>query len=667
LDEQRIREEKIRDLLVKLTSSDEAVNETAFSSLSLYFLEQDIDLVFDSLLRRSDTQSIYWLIKYLVAIERPYGFEKILLLLQNDNEAIREEAMLAVKRIDPESRGDLLIQMLFFKWDNVACFAATELGELALVKSVLPLLEALKNSKRKENNAICIVRALGKIRDIRSFTALERLVKESSGKLQEETLFSLSKFARKVGFKYLKKCLQSHDPEIKKIAYLSIAKFKPFGWEKIIGNALLNEPNKELKLRILSSLDAIDSFWLFGIIFGLASSPAASAEKILAESVIKRLKTHKFLKWLLRLKKNLPAQKTETLLRFLSEYQQESVVFTVLKDYYFNSTEKKFRLLAIECMGKINDPRACAFLKEIIKEGKIFSYAASLAMRNYITKENRHLLADMLLLGQEKYLLESQVFLNFILHLPHGYFLSAQLETVIEAMLNSQVAQLRMLAVRCLEKSKDKNSLFRIMELILQEKDTLVRDSCLKSLRSLVNYDQDNLEVILRRFFKEKNLFHSVFMIFRSVQVKKEIFDQLMAMIFEYYRQEREMLESNPRQLSRLILLLKALTSKHKAFLMEYLYSQQLSDSERWVMMRVINLSDIYEAGGLDFDFLARQCREVNPSVKEEYIKFFRKLEHPSRAIALQVFEEFAAPLENSAREGALKTISGWLEKSQRN
>ncbi|MDD4899773.1 MAG: hypothetical protein PHT31_04890 [Candidatus Omnitrophica bacterium] len=667
MDEQRIREEKIRDLLVKLTSSDEAVNETAFSSLSLYFLEQDIGLVFDSLVRRADTQSIYWLIKYLVAIERPYGFEKILMLLQNDNEAIREEAMLAVKRIEPESRGDLLIQMLFFKWEDVVCFAANELGELALVKSVVPLLEALKNSKRRENNAICIVRALGKIRDIRSFTALERLVKESSGKLQEETLFSLSKFARKVGFKYLKKCLQSQDAEIKKIAYLSIAKFKPFGWEKIIGNALLNEPNKEIKLRILSSLDAINSFWLFGIIFDLASGPAACAEKTLAESVIRRLKTHKFLKWLLRLQKNLPAQKTGALLCFLCEYQQESAVFAMLKDYYSNSPEKKIRLLAIECMGKINDKNARVFLKDIIKEGSIFSYAASLALRNYITKENRYLLAEMLLLGQEKYLLESQVFLNFILHLPHEYFLSAQLETVIEAMLNSQVAQLRMLAVRCLEKSRDKNSLFRIMELILQEKDALVKDSCLKSLRYLVSYDQDNLEVVLRRFFKEKNLFSPVFMLFRSVQVKKEIFDKLIAMILEYYLQEREALDNNYRQLSRLILLLKALISKHKAFFMEYLSGRQLSDSQRWIMMRVVNLSDIHEAGGLDFDFLARQCREVKPSVKEEYIKFFRKLEHPSRVITLRVFEEFSAPLENPARDGALKTISGWLENSRRN
>ncbi|MDD2752289.1 MAG: HEAT repeat domain-containing protein [Candidatus Omnitrophica bacterium] len=667
MDERRIREEKIRDLLVKLTSVDELVNEGAFSSLSLYFLEPDIELIFESLIRRADTQSIYWLIKYLVAIERPYGFEKILLLLQNENEAIREEAMLAVSKIDSESRGDLLIQMLFFKWEEVVCFAAAELGELALTKATLPLIDALGRSKGKEKALICIVRALGKIRDIRSFQVLERLVKESSGKLQEETLFALSKFTRRISIKYLKKCLQSQDPEIKKIAYLSVVKFKPFGWEKIIGNALINEPDKELKLRILSSLGTIRSFWLFRIIFDLASSPAISVESTLAESVIKRLKTRKFLKWLLCLKKGIPAQKTGSLLRFLSEYQQEETVFFILKDYYQNCPENKFRLLAIECMGTINDARACAFLKDIVKEGGVFSYAASLSLRNYITKENRHLLVEMLLLDQEKHILEVQVFLNFILCLPQSYFLSAELETVLGGLLVSRIAQLRMLAVRCLEKSRDRNSLFRIMELIIQERNWLVRSSCLKSLRLLANHNHDNLELILRRFLREKCSFYPAHIVFRSVSVKKEIFDKLMSMVFEYFREQKIFLQNNPRALAGLILLLKGLAMKHKAFFMEYLSSRQLSDDERGIMMRVVNLSDIHEAGGLDFDFMARQCRNAALNTKEEYINFFRKLAHPSRAIILEVFSEFSQQAQNPARDNALLTISGWLEKSQRN
>ncbi|MDD5594840.1 MAG: hypothetical protein PHY94_01210 [Candidatus Omnitrophica bacterium] len=664
LDEQRIREEKIRDLLVKLSSANELVSQEAFNSICLYFFDRDIDIIYESLAYKADTQSIYWLIKYLVSVERPYGFEKILLLLDNENEAIREEAVLAVSKIDVDSRIELLVRMLSFKWEEVVCSSATALGELAVTKATLPLLELLEKSAGKEKVSIAIVRALGKIRDMRAFVVLERMVKETTGKLQEEALFALSKYTRKVSFKYLKKCLQSEDLGIKKIAYLAVIKFKPRGWENIISNGLLNETDQELKIRILSSLSVIDSSSLFRVIFNLACGQKSSILQTMAESVIRRLKSRRIFTWLLHLQKGSSAREEENFLKLISDYQEEGVVFSILKRYYLNSKENKFKLLSIECMGKIRDERAYHFLRDIIREKGPFSYSASLSLRGYINSARRELLNEMLLLDPKIYSLEIQVFLNFILSLPQENPLLPELEACVEKLLGSGIRQLRLLAVRCLERSGNKNSFLKLLDMITIEHDPLIRSSILKSLRFVLNKSPEHLEIILGRFFQEPHLFSATYMIFGSVSVSKESFDKLLEILFEYFRKNKGALEASRLDLAHLILLLKALSTKHKLFFVEHLREAKLNDDEYWMMMKVINLTDIHEASGLGFDFMAEQCRRGSKNTRAQYLSFFQKLPHPSRKIMLEVFSEFGAEENILAREKAEQAISSWLSKS---
>ena len=664
MDEQRIREEKIRDLLVKLVSANELVNQEAFDSLCLYFFDRDIDIIHESLAYKADTQSIYWLIKYLVSVERPYGFEKILLLLDNENEAIREEAVLAVSKIDVDSRIELLIRILFLKWEEVVCSAATALGELAVTKATLPLLEVLEKSTGKEKISIAIVRALGKIRDMRSFVVLERMVKESSGKLQEEILFALSKYTRKVSFKYLKKCLQSQDPEIKKIAYLAVIKFKPKGWENIISNGLLDEADQELKIRILSSLDVIGSISLFRVIFNLACGTKVSIQRTMAESVIRRLKSRRVFRWLLHRQKKIPPQEKENFLTFISDYQNERVVFDILKRQYLNSKENKFKLLGIACMAKINDERAHHFLKDIVRSKGPFSYSASLSLRGYINSARRELLNEMLLLDPQAYTLEIQVFLNFILSLPEENSLLPELDACVEKLLGSGIRQLRLLAVRCLERSGRKTSFLKLLEIMTVEHDPLIKSSGLKSLRFVLNKSPENLEIILGRFFQEPRLFSTIYMIFESVSVSRDSFDKLLENLFEYFRKNKAVVESSRLDFAHLILLLKALSMKHKAFFVEHLREVKLNDDERWMMMKVINLTDIHEASGLGLDFMAEQCKAGSKNTRAQYLSFFQKLPIPSMAIMLEVFSEFGAEENFLGREKAEQAISSWLAKS---
>jgi len=89
LDERKLIEDKIQSLLPSLFSRVESKREEAFRALCLYLEDRDIDYTYDALMRRGDALGMHWLIRYLVEIERPRGFEKILLLAENENEAVR--------------------------------------------------------------------------------------------------------------------------------------------------------------------------------------------------------------------------------------------------------------------------------------------------------------------------------------------------------------------------------------------------------------------------------------------------------------------------------------------------------------------------------------------------------------------------------------------------
>ena len=125
-----VREKNIQSLLLMVLDPKGANVEAAFESLCLYFRDGDIDFIYKALTERGDNQSAYWLVNYLVAVERPYGFNKLFSLAADRKEFIRQHASAGISRIDPSYRIELLEKMLDFVWEKQVSFAAHQSNTL---------------------------------------------------------------------------------------------------------------------------------------------------------------------------------------------------------------------------------------------------------------------------------------------------------------------------------------------------------------------------------------------------------------------------------------------------------------------------------------------------------------------------------------------------------
>ena len=664
MDELGVRGENIILLLENLYSKNALLREDSFGSLRLYFDSPDIELIFNFLLRRADTQSLYWLIRYLVAVGSSLAYAKILLLLGNQNQAIRQEAASALVKIEPDQRADLLIRMLSFPWKEEVCFAAGELGKLRLNKATIPLLEALKKYGDDEEVCLCIIEALGLIRDLRAFGPLERLAKKSKGRQQEEALAALSRFAARLNYRFLVKLVDSENLNIRKIAYQVAARSGLISREKILSLGLLRETDQNLKLLILGGITSIGSKRLFEVIFRISCQKDDFEFSALGESVIRRNKSRRAFKWLLAVEKISPDPERAAALRYLSDYQEERRVFEVLRARYLYQQRGAVRLTAIECLGKLKDDRCPGFLRDVVKANNEFSFSAAFSLINFVESAGFSFIEDTFTFPGAGPTLLDKAFLYFLLNLPQGNELAGNIERRICDYLKADSWQLRYLAIRCLGKSLKKESIARILEIIRLDDNPMVRKACLKSLRDILSRDPSKIAAVLDNFLHDDHMFYAVYRILERIEVRQPFLPQIIVMILENIRRRKNRSEHQALRLSRMILLLRVLAQRNKSAILEYLAGRDPDDPARWALMKAINLTEIHRSENLNVGFMARQYALSSSETKAEYLVFFKKLDFPDDPLKREIFRQFAKEQDREVRESSRELISSWLNKS---
>ncbi|MDD5496656.1 MAG: hypothetical protein PHP46_06115, partial [Candidatus Omnitrophica bacterium] len=333
-----MKETKLNTLLSRLLASAAEGQEETFAAVCLHFGDQDIELIYDLLTKSSNAQSVYWLVRYFVAIERPLGFDKLVALSQNQSLAVRKEACSGIAKISKDWQETLLPKILESSYDDVAVFAIKQLGELGRVSGAVPLLNAFDRLQRDTKAVVSIIRSMRKIQDVRFLPILERLASKSSGKIQEEALACLGAYAYKLHSKYLKRYLHSANPKIRAIAYIAVLRFVDKRWEKYIERALLGEKEESLKLTVLRSMNTIQTRSLFGVVFEMALRPPSSKIGMMARSAVKRSRSRPVFKWLIKKERNSSGDSKMLALRLLSEYGGLPETFHELRRVFTRSS-----------------------------------------------------------------------------------------------------------------------------------------------------------------------------------------------------------------------------------------------------------------------------------------------------------------------------------------
>jgi len=660
ISEQRIQ--KIDASVSGLFSRGTAEKENAFRTLCDFLNDGDVDAVFGELSRRGDTQSTYWLVRYLVNIETPHGFDKLFALALNDKSAAREAALAGMTKISGRAKVELLSRVLAESGNSDdARFAAENLGETGSTMATVPLLDAFEKWKNDPETAAAMVRALGRIRDARAIPPLSREVSRTGGILQEEILLSLSRFSSKFRSKEVKRCLSSGNPHVRGIAYAVMLNSEKRAWEPRIA-AALNRENTDIKHGILSSIKEIHTRVLFDTVLDLAVNGENVQLRTLARSAAKKARPVPACRWLIRRMGTASAELAMLIIDLLTGHaDRPSVRDTMFKRYAVSGNARE-KLAIIEFLGNLRDESAIGFLRDIVEAGDAFGYAAAASLVRLVDQGRMDIVSRMLELDPDKFSLPIQVFLRLLSRLPEDADIPEDLEDRILSFCGSDDRQIRYQAVRCLHIVRKKIPTGILIDLLKNDPREDIRDAAGKSMRRVLGRHPEEQAPVLSICASDPRLYSAMRSIIRdlaSVPGKfNDIVDYLTGRAFLAKRTEGD---SAGRDEMRFTTLLRDLAVHNKAGFLEFIRTRARADDQRQVLMRVLNSTDIGQSCGLKVGFMAEQYPSASRGTRLEYLRFFRDMAVRDERIAEVVFREFSLGTDEELRTAAEDVISAWL------
>ncbi len=661
----QLRKKNIEKLIVALHQTHAGKSEAALKKLSFYFSDEDVSFVYEKLTEQKDAQGIYWLIKYLVQVERPCGFEKLLLLTQSDSALTRQEACDGISRIPNNYKTDILIRMLESGWVKEVCFAVDALGRLRKAKSLEPLLRLLEKNEDHEVIAVSVLKALGKMADKRSLPLLEYLSDEKSGDIQQEAISALSRFAQILPAKYLSRWLEFDSIKIKELMYLAMLRKTDKKTEMYIARGILNENNEGLKASILTSIRSITTKKFYDVVLRLAFYDASRKIRVLAQTVIKKAKRREHLKWLMHNRAKCPLELRADFYRLLVEFSHEKKVFNFYKRSFSKDKEKKLKLVAIECMGRLRNKRVMPFLLKLLKNNEEFYYAASISLSYQITPKHWKIVGESLSLDQKKRSLTIQVFLKFIDRLPKNYLLPDFIERIIENLINSESEHIRCLATRCLVKTTKADKLYLLLNLSRNDSSRNIRKSALSGLIEYLTDRPQDLMFLLSMGSNQPEFMPIVRYIFMNVSANESNFQQILKVLLILIKKENVKSNSDEDGYNaRFMVVLRYHVLNQKSLFLYYLMASKWDDYELKVMMKVLNKTKMHELEGINVDFMAQLYESATIQTKKEFLLFFEKLFARSKTIEDIVFHSVAKEEDSQLQRQLNTTVKEWLVKS---
>jgi len=657
------RQSEIENLIVDLVGNDSATYENAFTSLCKFFLDEDILFIHNRLAKDWDSKRIYWLVRYLVQIERPFGFEKLVQLAWNESEAVREEACSGLNKISRNERVDLMIQLLELPFPKQLAYIVSELGELREPRSVYPLINAFESSKN-DDVRIEIAVALRRIRDTRAIKYLEKWLPKVQEEVRREVLVSLGTLAAANYSRFLKEYLFSEDEQVREIAYRTIVRLKGGKWEKMVVSALEKEKEARLRMVLLSSIRTITQKILFDEIFHFALSDASTKVCMLAESLLRRVSSKKLAEWLVEKIKQGRVDEQELALRLITAFSKYANSFEVVHRAFKSTQEARIQICCLEQMGTIQQKESYDFLLGAYQRYPQYRYSTVLSLLMHVKPYQWKTIEAIFDLSQGTDTITVQLVLHYICRLPKHVAISAVMDEKINEALSHQNAHLRLLAARALTRSFSANMHEQLVAMAGTDRSKAVRSAAMKSLREICFNHSEELDSMVKMCLSNQWLLRVARQLFKTMSVESEGMMNVLKAIVEYIQEGEAKSEKLHRfRTRRGLALLRPLVVRHRAYYLEALQSHIWSEPQRKILMQLLNATDIASMSGIDVSFMTRQYGQMTSETKEEYLKFFLKLRSRHQVIESLVFKELESEADVRVSKLARAVVGKWLDQ----
>ncbi len=661
---QGIREKQIRIFTQDLLSV-EGNNEDTLWRLSLYSRKDDIKAVKHYLTRSLEVQGLYWFVQYLASIETQDGILELFNLIDHENKAVREVACLGIVKVAQDIQMEFLIRKLDSSYQDVVCFAAAQLAKNKNPLAVEALIKAFKKTMDGQVQ-LAIIEALGQLKDERSLPFLEEVSGLENKRLRETALWAISQMAIEGNRSLIYKCMASSNYKVREAVYLTILKQPTRFSEQFIVEALEEEPEQQLKVRVLAAIRGVKTKSLLKAILNLATDGEPKHLRNLARAVLKRGRSDLVFKGLWQAFKRATAGRKHVLLRLLTDYSEYAQVRGLLKHIVLYTRDPVQKFIVIDAMGKYKLAEYKNVLLRIMEEGNHYSFAAVTAYLNSNPLDWPFMLKYLKARNKRQLPLRHCV-LNHILSLQGDFHLPIEIRDQIRTFLKAETLTLRYLAIRCLARFKEESVVEDLWGAYRTENEQSIRHALAVEITQIFKKNIQQLVQFLQMVWGKEKFFGILLKIFRQMTISSRgdlaAVAQKLVELVDYLKKPKKSFRLLDEL--RLMSLLRCLIRKQPVLFVGILATGHFSDRQLFTLLRALNFSrDALAAGDYNFDFMARLYQTASRDTRREFLKFFSAHKNKSGLMEDVIFRALVVEEDGLLREETANVFQGWLSRS---
>jgi HEAT repeat protein len=552
-------------------------------------------------------------------------------------------------RIDAKVRGGMMLRLLKSERKDDVFFAAKVLGEEVIPKAVYPLLDVLESESDKKIR-LEIVRALERLRNPIALPSLTKIVAGETGELQEAAFRVAVNLLLQTGrTATLKYYARSESPRIRQIAYLAMLRMQGKKWEGVVAEAFRGEEDGELKVRVLSSVRTIETRGLFRRVFETALCDKALTVRMVAQSVLKRIRTRKVLGWLTQESLRGEPAVQELAVRLMADYFFSAPVSVMLEKTYRRTPSPRLKRIILHTLGEMKSRASIPFLIEIVGKDPVFGFSAASAFSKLANSGDWETIKNFM--SESGFSYEGTVScLSLIAHLPGRVAIPAAVSGDVRRLSEHPDRAIRYLAVRCLPKIPNARLIHKLLLTAALDPESGVRFAAVRSVTEVLQKEPLRLSDVASLCLSVKELFPVVKDIFGRIPVREEgnfkiILKSVLGLI---QGAAASPLKGRLLTAMRFSGFLRNLAEGEKTIFLSCLRSREWDPAERLLLMRILNRTTLHEYQGVDAGFMAAQYPDAEDALKMQYLRFFAKMLRPGEAIQDLLCEALAR--ENNAK-----------------
>jgi hypothetical protein len=365
--------------------------------------------------------------------------------------------------------------------------------------------------------------------------------------------------------------------------------------------------------------------------------------RMLCESVIKGTRSIKTFKWLLKYQMVCPSHERIKILRILTGFRESKTLIRMFKKIFLEEKEESVRITALESIGRHKTKESIEFLMKIIREGEIFSLIACESFAHMLALEDLDKVGDILALDPDKNSDALQVILNFILKIPRRITFPESIEEKILELTEARSVEVRYLAVRCLSKTHLIEKIFQLISISKLDTEPYVRKAAARSIIEIINEQPEEQMPILFMCFESRCMYFTLNRILKNIKPVETDFFKVIKLVLRLICGEVSVGQQDISMKSlRLMAFIRSQANMNKTLFLKCLNKEIKDDKELWVMLKVLNLTDIGSLAGVNVDFLVTKYPETSQRTRVELLEFFSRLKAGRGKIEKIVFREYA-------------------------